>query len=143
MKNITYHDGYCHPPERSKTALLVDDDPLMRELLEAILSSRGYEVSVAEDGAQALVLARQHGFDAFDLLFTDVWMPGMNGVELEKEIRLVQPQIKAIFTSGYSVRELAARDCDLGGRVFVHKPFHLHCIDTAIDSLEVRVLAAA
>jgi CheY-like chemotaxis protein len=77
--------------------LLAEDDPLVREYAALQLRNAGYEVKVTADGVEALEQLQQDG--PFDLLFTDVLMPEMNGPELARQAVQVQPGLKVVFTS--------------------------------------------
>lgn len=85
-------------PEMARI-LVVDDDEQVREGVSEQLISLGYSPVLASNGREALdVMARE---PHIDLLFTDVVMPGMNGREVAEEARLMQPDLKVLFTSGY------------------------------------------
>lgn len=88
-------------PASEKTILLVEDDPMIRGLVCQTLETQGYNVLVADDGWEAAQVARKHG-NQIDLLFTDVVMPGLGGAELAMAVREIQPDVKALFMSGYS-----------------------------------------
>ncbi len=83
-----------------ETILVVEDDELVRGHLISQLRDLGYEVSGAASGVEALALL-QRG-ERYDLLFTDVVMPGMNGRQLVDEARRIAPRMRVLFTSGYS-----------------------------------------
>ena len=83
-----------------ETILVVEDDKLVRDYVLAQLHSLGYVTLDAANSSEALVLA--HTGHPFDLLFTDVIMPGMNGRQLANEILKVRPELKVLFTSGYT-----------------------------------------
>jgi PAS domain S-box-containing protein len=88
-------------PRGDASILLVDDNPELRAVGRRHLISLGYRVTEAESGPAALALLR--GQDHFDLLFTDVAMPhGMTGYQLAASARLLLPDIKVLFTTGYS-----------------------------------------
>jgi CheY-like chemotaxis protein len=78
--------------------LLADDDPDVRETLEAILAEPGYTVLTASDGYEAVRLLAEHWIN---LLITDVRMPGINGFELARQAKLMRPQIQVIYFSGF------------------------------------------
>ena len=80
--------------------LLVEDDAHVREFAAAQVASLGYSVVTAENGAQALVWLNSQ--EAFDLLFTDVVMPGMSGRKLAEEAVRLRPGLRVLFTSGYT-----------------------------------------
>lgn len=90
-------------PERTpgkERILVIEDSPALRELVEEMLGSLGYETLLAEDGPTAMDLV-----DAgvkFDLLFTDVVLPkGIDGVEVAGRINQIKPDLKVLYTSGY------------------------------------------
>jgi CheY-like chemotaxis protein len=83
-----------------RTILVVDDDPGVLDYASNVLGNCGYGVVAASDGATALVLLRDH--PQIDLLFTDIVMPGLDGVEVARRARLEYPSLKVLFTSGYA-----------------------------------------
>ena len=89
-----------------KTILVVDDDPGVLEYASNALEDCGYTVLAAPDGATALVMLRNR--DDIDLLFTDVVMPGLDGVELARRARQESPDLKVLFTSGYAADVIPA-----------------------------------
>jgi CheY-like chemotaxis protein len=102
--------------------LVVEDDPDVRALPVAILRKQGYQVVEAADGGQAI--GHLKAGPPFDLLFTDVVLPGgMNGVEIAKEAKRLQPDIKVIFTTGYAEHALAHNGGLDPGTILVTKPY--------------------
>lgn len=89
-----------------KTILIVDDDPGVLDYASNVLEECGYAVLTAPDGATALVLLRDH--DQIDLLFTDVVMPGLDGVEVARRACQESPSLKVLFTSGYAADVIPA-----------------------------------
>ncbi len=85
---------------RSPRVLLVDDDAFVREALAGQLADQGYRVTAASDGLAALALT--DAGEPFDLLITDMSMPGMNGLLLIYEVRLRMPDIPALLLTGYA-----------------------------------------
>ncbi len=83
-----------------ETLLVVEDNDLIRSMTVQILEASGFHVLLAADGDAALTLAEEEG-GRIDLLFTDLVMPGLNGVDLARRIRRHHPEIKLLFTSGY------------------------------------------
>ncbi len=79
--------------------LVVDDEPLICEMLEVVLSRAGHEVTVAGDGVQAMELAQEL---ALDLVIADIVMPEKDGLETISELRKAKPDIKIIAISGGS-----------------------------------------
>ncbi len=100
--------------------LVVEDDEDMRENLQRILLGAGYEVSLAEDGSQAITMLRAQ---PCHLVLTDLVMPGMNGLELLKEIRQEDQNLPVVFLSAFGDRATYAKATELGAVDFVTKPF--------------------
>ncbi|MDO9475768.1 MAG: response regulator, partial [Pseudohongiella sp.] len=90
----------------SETILLVEDDALVRQLAQFNLESLGYKVLVAASGEAALeMLQALHGSaQHLDLLFTDVQMTGMTGLDLSAKAHVLYPALRVLYTSGYSSR---------------------------------------
>lgn len=85
------------------TVLFVEDESDLRDLVMGMLLAKGFRVFVAADGVDALHILRRHHVD---LLFTDIVMPGMNGVLLARHAKQLQSQLKVLFTTGYVQRAL-------------------------------------
>jgi CheY-like chemotaxis protein len=105
-----------------ETVLLVEDDPDVQAVLLRILVQAGYEVLVAGDGAEALVVAARMDFPP-DLLITDLIMPRMGGRELASQLQSMHPALRAIYTSGYVQDAALYDDAEAGRLTFVQKPF--------------------
>lgn len=81
------------------SVLVVDDEVGLRRLVSNWLGKAGFRVEQAADGVEALdLISRQH----FDVVFTDIAMPNMNGITLYKNLLADYPRIKVLFTSGYA-----------------------------------------
>jgi two-component system cell cycle sensor histidine kinase/response regulator CckA len=102
--------------------LLVEDEDAVRTFSTRALTNKGYEVVTAEHGEAGWAVFKEQT-KPFDLLITDVMMPGMDGPTLAKEIRAVMPQLKIIFVSGYTEEKL--KDTLGEGIYFLPKPFTL------------------
>lgn len=102
--------------------LAVDDSPSMRMLVESTLREHGHEVVTAEDGAQALAMAQQ---GPMDLVLTDINMPGMDGIQLVKELRKLNDfkfiPILMLTTEGSKERKVEGREAGATG--WITKPF--------------------
>jgi two-component system cell cycle sensor histidine kinase/response regulator CckA len=105
-----------------ETILLVEDEPVLRELARMILQDYDYRVLEAGSGVEALrVWDQQQG--RIDLLLTDMVMPeGMNGRELAEKLKVRKPDLKVIYTSGYSF-DAIANESALGTARFLQKPY--------------------
>lgn len=102
-----------------EAVLVVEDQPAVLELTRRVLDTHGYEVHVAQSGADALALL-DDGTLAVDLLLTDVMMPGMLGNELAGQVRVRRPGTRVLYMSGYA--DAAVTDDPESGGV-VAKPF--------------------
>jgi CheY-like chemotaxis protein len=94
-------------PRGTETILMVEDDPALREMTASLLRRLGYKVLCAPDGVEALKITNQQDIGHIDLLFTDIVMPQMSGIELSKRTRQVHPDSKILFTSAYTERAIA------------------------------------
>ncbi len=128
------------PSPRARTGqqiLVVEDDPDVRAVPVLILKRAGYQVVEAANAEEALALFRQQ--PSFDLLFTDIVMPGkMNGVQLVKEARKLQPDLAVLFTSGYTEEAFGRTDkSGIGGEI-LQKPYRrkdlLERVRAALDN---------
>jgi two-component system cell cycle sensor histidine kinase/response regulator CckA len=120
------------PGSGDETILLVEDEALVRALIEKILAGRGYTVLSAASPDEALRLSREHEVDA---VVTDVAMPSMNGPALVDELRRHQPQLRALFISGYTsdtVLELGVKETEVA---FVQKPFTAEALASRLRHL--------
>lgn len=110
------------PRGEDERILLVDDEDTVRRVTGRLLEKLGYKVVTAEDGPEALRVLAQEG--PFDLILTDVVMPGMTGIELADQIREERPAQRILFTSGYTTREYG-RAPGQPPRPFMPKPFSM------------------
>lgn len=115
---------------RSKTLLVVDDDASVVSWLEDDLRAAGYEVHGATSGAAALQMLEQH---AFDLVISDVEMPGMRGPELLAAIHARKPSQLVLLISGFGTIELAVESVRAGACDFIAKPFPFEALVQAIE----------
>lgn len=100
--------------------LVVDDEAFVRDVLQDILDSEGYEVVAVGSSTEAL---KQGGQKTFDLLLTDIKMPGIDGLELANRFRELDPQIMAILITGYPSLETARQAIHQGIHDYILKPF--------------------
>jgi len=109
-------------PQGSEMILLVEDAEPLRKLAQAFLKSNGFRVLSAPNGEAALEIAARHP-GAFDLLLTDVVMPGMNGRVLAEQLSMRRPGLKVLFMSGYTDSFIAGHGVLQQGTNLLHKPF--------------------
>jgi two-component system cell cycle sensor histidine kinase/response regulator CckA len=114
-----------------ETILLVDDEEMILKVTERLLKSLGYRVLIANRGEQAIELCRsQKG--GIDLLILDMVMPGMNGGETFDRIKAIDPNLKVILSSGYSLNGQATDILKRGCRGFIQKPFNIQELSQSI-----------
>ena len=109
-------------PQAAGTILLVEDEPMVREVEVQILRHQGYTVVEAENGIEALQLMAAYP-GTIDLLVTDVVMPQMGGRELADQLRVTRPNVKVLYTSGYTDDAIVQQGLLNPGLSFLHKPF--------------------
>jgi PAS domain S-box-containing protein len=105
----------------NETILVVEDDAFVRTFVDTQLKNLGYKTLVAANGKEAMGLVDEG--EPFDLLFTDVIMPGMSGRELAEAIRAKRPQIKVLYTSGYTDNSIVHHGRLDEGVLLLTKPY--------------------
>jgi CheY-like chemotaxis protein len=119
--------------QRQDTVIMVvEDEPMQREAVVTLLTRRGYEVIEARDAETAIAML---GRIAVDVLFTDLLLPGINGVELARQARALHPDIKIVSTTGNPVLRGRMHTDDT---TLLIKPYRF---DVLIEEIE-RVLVA-
>lgn len=103
--------------------LIVDDDTAMVRFLETALQSVGHDVQTEENPLNALQMLQQATH--FDLLLTDIIMPGMDGIELSQAAKALNPDMKIMFMTGFTGLALQDRNPENTGNPTLSKPFHL------------------
>jgi DNA-binding NtrC family response regulator len=117
--------------------LVVDDLRSIRLTLGGILEDEGYNVVLAENGYQAIEVAKQ---TPFDLIFMDIKMPGINGVQTFREIKRINPEAVVIMMTAYSVEDLVREALEEGAYAVVYKPFDIEKIVSIIESALQKTL---
>jgi response regulator RpfG family c-di-GMP phosphodiesterase len=112
--------------------LVVDDEIVIRALLVDILTEEGYQVETASSGKMALDFLK--GPDGFVILFTDIMMPEMNGIELIREARKVAPSVIPIVMTAFATLDTARAAVKEGAYDYVLKPFSLSEIKLAVTN---------
>jgi two-component system, cell cycle sensor histidine kinase and response regulator CckA len=107
----------------TETLLLVEDDPSVRHLACSILESQGYNVLRANNGQDALHVAREHTGSPIRLVITDVIMPQMGGKVMAEWLKTTYPELKILFTSGYTDDAIALHVVLEAGFAFLSKPY--------------------
>jgi two-component system, cell cycle sensor histidine kinase and response regulator CckA len=108
-----------------ETILLVEDEPMILEMVSAMLQQQSYTVLAAATPGEAIHLAREYAAE-IHLLMTDVVMPEMNGRELAGNLLTLYPALKRLFMSGYTANVIAHHGVLDAGVHFIQKPFSIH-----------------
>lgn len=123
------------PPGGTERILLVEDDVLVRALATAVLRRAGYELTVRSDPREAVQLDPA----AFDLLVTDIVMPGIGGPALAAALRSRRPDLRVVFMTGFAERDAADQVAELTLEPLLLKPFAPVALMTAVrDALDRR-----
>ena len=110
-------------PRGSETVLLVEDEPSVRDLAHRLLNQAGYKVLEAANGEEALRVVQEHIGEKIHLLLTDVVMPQMGGKELANQLKNLRPDVKVLYTSGYTDDAIVHHGVLDPGTHFLQKPF--------------------
>ncbi len=115
----------------TETLLLVDDESSIVDVCRDILIHLGYKIFTASNGKEALNIYKSHP-DEIDLVILDMIMPGLSGQDTFEELKLINPRVKVMLSSGYSLTDQAQRIMDSGCRAFIQKPFR-------VDDLSLKI----
>ena len=116
--------------------LVVDDDPVVGKSFSRVLSQKGYLVITAEDAQEAL---RKMQEGDYDVVVTDIRMPGMSGIELAERVKASHPWTPVVIVTGYGTMESEERANAAGVTSFLHKPLSPEMIE---DSMARALLKA-
>ncbi|NJD63515.1 MAG: PAS domain S-box protein [Deltaproteobacteria bacterium] len=112
--------------------LLIDDQETVRDVCSAMLSTLGYKVSTAADGREGVEWYRRFGRDV-DLVIIDMIMPNLGGRECFREIKAMNPEVRAILSTGFSMDGAVQEILDDGIAGFIQKPFRLEDLSSAVS----------
>jgi len=110
-------------PQGTETVMVVEDDPSLRHLTLTVLQAQGYEVLTAANGHDALRTVRDHKGQPIRLVITDVIMPVMGGVVMAEWLKSTNPDLKILFTSGYTGDAITQYGGLEEGIEFLSKPY--------------------
>lgn len=119
--------------------LVADDEAMMRNLLLKILESEGYQVTVVSSANEALENLKAENYD---LLMTDVKMPGMTGFDLLKQVKVEWPEMVVIIMTGYGDAYGVKEALLLGADEYLSKPFKSQEVSLIVERAYWRLLSA-
>ncbi len=105
--------------------LIIDDDRDVRDVLAALFSGEGFDVTAVPDGMSGLGLLRQC---EFDIIFIDLVMPGMSGLDVLKELTAIKTDVPAVIMTAFAAVNTAVNAMKLGAFDYVTKPFNLDAL---------------
>lgn len=114
-----------------KKVLIVDDQNGIRVLLMEVFSNEGYETYQASNGKLALEIARTH---SPDLVLLDMKIPGMDGLDILKHLKNIDPSIKVIMMTAYGELDMIKEATDLGALMHFTKPFDIDELRMAVNT---------
>lgn len=114
-----------------KKVLIVDDQYGIRILLQEVLDKEGYQIFQAPNGLTALEIVRQH---KPDLVLLDMKIPGMDGLEILRHIRNIEPDTKVIMMTAYGELDLIKEALTLGALSHFSKPFDIDELRTTVNA---------
>jgi DNA-binding NtrC family response regulator len=124
-----------------RKVLVVDDDPVVGQSFDRVLSRKGYAVITAANGDEALA---KLATETYDIVFTDLRMPGMDGLEVAEQVKARQPWTPVVIVTGYGSKPSEDRARALGVAEFLNKPLSPEMIeDSAAKALSTAPVAAA
>jgi CheY-like chemotaxis protein len=112
----------------------VDDEALIRDLLDRVLGELGYKVLVAHDGEQGLEIFR-HQHQAIHCVLLDMVLPDMDGAEVYAAMRQLNPAVRVILCTGYSLEGPAEEMLEQGVAALLRKPFQVEQLSTILRSV--------
>ncbi len=118
------------PKTETRKVLIVDDDDLVRETLRFVLEDEGYDVTAVGNGFDALYQLQNGNYD---IVLSDIFMPGMNGFDLLRQIREKAPDVPVILITGYGNIEMAREALKQGATDFITKPYNIQEISILIE----------
>ena len=118
----------------SRTILVVEDERLMRRLLERILCTNDTSVLLAADGQEAVEVYRDHKWE-ISVVLLDLGLPKLSGWEVFKNLKQQNPNVCVIVASGYLDPDLKSRMHDAGVQYFIEKPYKLNELMATLDGV--------
>jgi len=117
--------------ENPQTILLVDDQDIILDVTAQMLKQFGYDLLIARSGIEAIDVYQAHQAQ-IDLVILDMVMPDMNGGQTYDHLQAIDPDIRVLLSSGYSLDDQASAILDRGCNGFIQKPFDLNGLSQKI-----------
>lgn len=122
------------------TILLIDDEKPTLDMLGLFLGAYGYETIAAENGEEGVALFKEN---LPAIVMTDIKMPGMDGIEVLKEIKSFSPDTEVIVVTGHGDMDLAIQALNLNATDFINKPIQKEALEAALRRAEERIAASS
>jgi len=123
-----------------KKILVVDDDPVIGKSFDRVLAPKGYAVITASSGAEALTRLAREDYDA---VYTDLKMPGMDGLSLARRLKQNAPWLPVVIVTGYGSETNEAAAKQIGVSAFLRKPLSPEMIEASASGFAVPAAAEA
>ncbi len=115
------------------TILIVDDEMVVRDTLQKILSDEGFSVLVAENGSTAIELSEHNDID---IALLDIKLPDISGEKVFERIKAFRPRIKTVMMTAYVVEDQVKRAFEVGAYACLHKPFEIDVLLRILEDLK-------
>jgi two-component system phosphate regulon response regulator OmpR len=117
---------------RKKRILVIEDDAEMRSLLKDFVKEEGFDVDSVEDGSEAF---RKLAKENFDLIISDLRMPGLGGLEILPGLKKIQPGVPVILITAFGSEEVHRRALERGADAYLEKPIHFDGLKALIQEV--------
>jgi DNA-binding NtrC family response regulator len=125
MKDLRKSDSFFR-------ILIIEDDEEMRSLLEDVLGEEGFKTESVSNGSEGLRKVTQ---EPFDLILTDIRMPGLTGLDILPAIRRLQPEASVIVITAFGNEEVHRRSVEKGAAGYLEKPIHMDKLKTLVHEM--------
>jgi DNA-binding NtrC family response regulator len=120
-----------------KVIMIIDDEEEIRNFLESFFASLGYRTLTAADLNQAVFILNRHDPD---IVFLDIVLPGVNGIEILKLLRRLNPNLIVVMMSGYATEAKAKSALELGALDYLNKPFDLEHVKSMLNRINLLLV---
>ncbi len=115
-----------------KRILIIEDDEEMRSLLKDFFEEDGFEIDSVSNGSEAF---RKVARESFDLIITDIRMPGLTGLDILPGIRKLQPEVSIIVITAFGSQEVHRKALDRGATAYLEKPILFNKLRTLVHEM--------